>query len=510
MISRNLMLIRWALALLLVFSSTAIAQDPAECQGDALVEGYIAQIIHNGEGRVYAVGTRGVYSSCDDGTTWIGGNSGEWALSILVDPQDNSRVIIGTDVNFLGRSLGDLPEPAWSLAAKADSTLLAGGNTGVYESSDGGSHWSFLEGSQVDWRITALLVDPVDDNIIYAGLYAGMALRSLDGGATWQGINDLRSGVSDFEVDPLNPSVFYAASHEGILQSADAGASWIRLDRSKVEDIAFDPGIPTMAYSVSTVDGIAKSIDGGQTWILTNNDFGAAVEDVRSVHVLPSGRVLIGTNSAGIYFSDDGGTSWVLSVPVVAPEPPPVEEPPARTAKLVITLDYKNNNNNTITAGNDAGFRITVRNDGPDMSTGTSVSFAWYEEGAFGDLNPGYTASTNNGACCEFGALARGESITIEFSGKTNKGNTRTYWLHVYADNEETANTVEVMTSVSVKTQTTCLVFICQTSAKSGGGATGLPMLLILLGAGLARRHTRKCVSPDRPLWVISGPIPSF
>ena len=490
MISRNSMLIRWAPALLLAFSSTAFAQDPAECQGDALVEGSVEQIIHNGEGRVYAVGTGGVYSSCDDGASWSGGSQSIWALSILVDPQDNSRVIIGTDVDFLGRSLGDLTEPAWSLAAKADGTLLAGGNTGVYESSDGGSHWTFLEGSQTDWRITALLVDPVDDNVIYAGPYAGMALRSLDGGATWQGINDLRSGVHDFEVDPLNPSVFYAASHEGILQSADAGTSWVRLDRSKVRDMAFDPSNPTTAYSVSTVDGIAKSIDGGQTWMLSNNDFGAAVEDVRSVHVLPSGRVLIGTISAGIYFSDDAGTSWVLSEPVDngTTEPPPAEEPPANTAQLVITLDYKNNNNNKVTAGNDARFRITVRNNGPDMSTGTRVSFAWYEEGAFGDLNPGYTATSQNGACCEFGALASGESVVIEFSGKTNKNTLRTYWLHVYADNEETSNTVEVTTSVNIKTETTCVVIICQTSAKGGGGATGIPMLVLLMVFGLSRR----------------------
>ncbi len=85
------------------------------------------------------------------------------------------------------------------------------------------------------------------------GLY-----KTTDGGATWKPILQIteNTGVTDFDVDPRNPDIMYAAAYQrrrntsvvvaggpesGIFKTTDAGAHWNKLTE----------GIPTVERAAS-------------------------------------------------------------------------------------------------------------------------------------------------------------------------------------------------------------------------------------------------------------------
>lgn len=87
--------------------------------------------------------------------------------------------------------------------------------------------------------ISALAVAPGARRTVYAGTDGGRLFRSMDAGATWTELRDLRpSPIADLEVDPRDPSTVYAASCTpssfedlgGLFKSVDGGATWDRLE----------------------------------------------------------------------------------------------------------------------------------------------------------------------------------------------------------------------------------------------------------------------------------------
>ena len=140
---------------------------------------------------------------------------------------------------------------------------------------------------------------------------------------------------------------------------------------------------------------------------------------------------------------------------------------------------------------------MTVTNNGPNVSTDTSVDFFWYKSGFFGSTGYSHTASPGQGHCsntddtqrfdCFLGNIPSGGSVVIEFKGQT--GNGGTYYLLTLAYNAETSEAVESKTSISAKTELTCILIFC-TSTNSGGGPTSWWMLLMLGAAAIRSRRS--------------------
>lgn len=149
--------------------------------------------------------------------------------------------------------------------------------------------------------------------------------RSLDSGATWLPANDglpllgARSLplVASFVVDPLNPSVVYAAGGEGVFKSTDDGASWRSvsegLNGQEIAALAVDPRAPSTIYAGSTnyPGGVFKSTNGGEIWFQLNT----ASTDAFSIAIDPTApnRVYL-AGTGGVFLSTDGGSSWSLSL----------------------------------------------------------------------------------------------------------------------------------------------------------------------------------------------------
>ena len=75
----------------------------------------------------------------------------------------------------------------------------------------------------VSGRVTAIVVHPTNENIVYVGTAQGGVYRSLDGGATWTPLMDtaLSLAIGSIAIDPLDPTTLVVGTGEGNL-SADS------------------------------------------------------------------------------------------------------------------------------------------------------------------------------------------------------------------------------------------------------------------------------------------------
>jgi len=188
----------------------------------------------------------------------------------------------------------------------------------------------------------------------------------------------------------------------------------------------------------------------------------------------------------GIYKSDDDGVTWASAGPP-PPSPPPPPPEPEVTANLSVGIDNLNGAE-PIEHGSQAVFRITVRNDGPNVSTETFVQVDWTHPGTNDAPNYAFTLSSSTGSCtvapkgaagCSFGTLGVGASATIDFRGTTSVDYIGTHKISATGRNAENA---VVIANGSVATKNTIACFgDCGGGPAGGGGSTGIVSLAVLM-----------------------------
>jgi photosystem II stability/assembly factor-like uncharacterized protein len=180
-------------------------------------------------------------------------------------------------------------------------------------------------------------MDPTNPRLLYAGTTGG-AYRTQDGGASWQKVNtglipeevlnaSLALGINTLVVDPVNPTVVYAGTTNGLFRSANRADSWQQIGQSMpdqfVSSLVAHPTEPDLLYAGGRA-GILKSTDGGITWQTKNQ--GLATLNIRTLVMSPRDSRLLyaGTNGSGLYRSTDAGEVWT-HVPLISagPQAPP-------------------------------------------------------------------------------------------------------------------------------------------------------------------------------------------
>jgi photosystem II stability/assembly factor-like uncharacterized protein len=156
-------------------------------------------------------------------------------------------------------------------------------------------------------------------------------------GLRWRSIGpvNMAGRMTDVEVDPRNPKVFYiAGATGGIWKTVNAGTTWVplweRQPISSMGDIAISPSNPDIIWagtgeedsrnSVQPGYGIYKSTNGGVSWqsmgLEKTQHIGRIVVHPTNpdiVYVAALGA-LWGTNpERGLYKTTDGGKTWTLS-----------------------------------------------------------------------------------------------------------------------------------------------------------------------------------------------------
>ena len=242
--------------------------------GPAMTAGRIADIaIHPSDRNSWyvGVGSGGVWKTVNHGTTWKPVFDSEGAYSIgciTIDPNNPSTVWVGTGENVGGRHVGY--------------------GDGVYRSLDGGNSWENM-GLGDSQHIGNILVDPRDSRVVYVAaqgpLWSAGGDRGLyktnDGGKNWALILSAGeyTGVNEVHMDPRNPEVLYASTHQrfrnvaalmnggpesGIHKSTDGGQNWRELETGLPEEDMGKIGLAkkTEGRSQKTVAGQPASADG--------------------------------------------------------------------------------------------------------------------------------------------------------------------------------------------------------------------------------------------------------
>lgn len=302
------------------------------CIGPALMSGRIADIAidpTNQSTWYVAVGSGNVWKTTNSGTTWqpIFEKYSSYSVGcITIDPNNPEKLWLGSGENVSGRHVGY--------------------GDGVYFSPDGGKTWT-NKGLKESEHIAKILVDPRDSSVLYvaaegplwsAGGERGL-YKSSDGGKTWELSLEIseNTGVTDAVFDPRNPDVIYAAAHQrrrhiwalidggpesGIYKSTDAGETWNKLkqglpggDVGKI-GLAVSPMKPDVVYAIvelaGRTGGFYRSENGGASWE-KRSDYvsgGTGPHYYQEIFADPHRFDRVYSMDVWMRVTDDGGKNW--------------------------------------------------------------------------------------------------------------------------------------------------------------------------------------------------------
>jgi photosystem II stability/assembly factor-like uncharacterized protein len=206
----------------------------------------------------------------------------------------------------------------------AGFTILAGTiGSGLWLSPDGGQGWKRVQkGLWSESRVFGLAVHPKDPRTVFAGADDGV-YKSTDGG---QSFEHVESPMDRFDVwkiafDPSDPQTVFAGTRPAALfRSRDGGHSWKQLRVDMAEDcpnvrvprvtaLTVDPSNRNIIWAGVEVDGVRRSLDGGDSWVTIGG--GLDDPDIHDMTVVVNGRTtVLTTTPREIFASTDKGESW--------------------------------------------------------------------------------------------------------------------------------------------------------------------------------------------------------
>ncbi len=283
---------------------------------------------HHPSGHIYAGaaatedgGLGGVFRRATGGDEWEHVFAKADVHAITVHPKTPDVVFIGTkdgpyrttDGGAHWERLGfpDRDVQVWSILIDRNDpgTVYAGGSpVAVYRSDDGGEHFRRMPDPGLPNRVTMsfpcrvmrFATHPRIRGEVYATLEVNGAMRSRDGGESWQDCTDhlvrladepsLKSRIlSDTDAEGMldghaiaisdaDPNGVILAVRMGLFHSADQGKSWRDMQVGQFSpysygrDIRVSPQDPKTLYACLSVaansqaGGLFRSTDLGQTW----------------------------------------------------------------------------------------------------------------------------------------------------------------------------------------------------------------------------------------------------
>lgn len=225
---------------------------------------------------------------------WLpyGPNGGD-ARAFAADPHDNQHVYLGTATGW------------------------------IYESRNGGADWKRLArvGKRDDLVLDNIVLDSSKPGRILVGAWVlsstdGGLYASNDGGVTWSAVPEMKGqSIRALISAPSDPKVVVAGTLEGVYKSVDGGDHWKLISPAgskeihEVESIAIDPKDPKIIYA-GTWHLPWKTTDDGANW--SNIKEGVIDDsDVFSIIVDPvSPNVVYASACSGIYKSETAGARF--------------------------------------------------------------------------------------------------------------------------------------------------------------------------------------------------------
>jgi hypothetical protein len=178
-----------------------------------------------------------------------------------------------------------MPHYSTADASQWGAGALAGGHI------ESVGQWQFLGPGNIGGRTLSVIIDPTNDQNMYAAGISGGVWKSTNGGESWTPVGDALTNldVSSLVIDPHDPNTIFAGTGEGyyredirgtnvplrgdgIFVTHDAGETWTQLAQTAsnddfrwVNDVIMSPHDSQRLYA-ATRTGAWRSLDGGGTW----------------------------------------------------------------------------------------------------------------------------------------------------------------------------------------------------------------------------------------------------
>jgi photosystem II stability/assembly factor-like uncharacterized protein len=272
-------------------------------------------------------------------------------LSWEFHPTNPSIIYAGTQKNGLYRTsdkgetwenLYFPPEKIYGLAidrSNGDRIFASGVYekvTKIYSSQNAGTDWKEVYTEPgAGSVITALAVNPHNPKHVLAATSTGVAVESLDSGATWKNVTTFSGPVTQIIFLDTAPGVVMAlVQGKDILVSRDNGLTWpqketgilpviepLKLGEGNSEEVA--PVVPTKQNTLvpdqanpgvlytGTNEGLYRSQDYGATWQEVTILESSKEFPIRAVAVNPkNNQEIVYTAGSALYRTLDGGRAW--------------------------------------------------------------------------------------------------------------------------------------------------------------------------------------------------------
>ena len=297
--------------------------------GPALTSGRISDFAVNpANHNEYYVATSsgGVWKTVNAGTTYkpIFDSQGSYSIGcVTIDPNNHNVVWVGSGENNNQRSV-----------AYGD---------GIYKSTDGGSSWKNM-GLKMSEHIGNIIVDPRNSDVVYVAAIGPVwsaggdrgVYKTTDGGENWEKVLEIdeHTGVNDIIMDPRNPDVLYAAAYQrrrhvftyigggpgsGMHKTTDGGKTWTKINKGLPSvdigriGLTFSPADPEIIYAIVEAaqgkGGFYRSTNRGASWekrsshVTSGNYYQEIIAD-------PKDPDLVYSMDTWFHVSDDGGKSF--------------------------------------------------------------------------------------------------------------------------------------------------------------------------------------------------------
>lgn len=242
-----------------------------------------------------ATATGGMWRSKDNGTTWA---------PVFEDQSVHS---IGAIAIFQPN-----PDILWVGTGERANRQSSSWGDGVYKSTDAGKTWTNV-GLRDSRHIGRVALHPTNPDVVFVAAMGALwsanrergLFKTIDGGKTWRNVLFVNedTGVVDVAIDPTDPSIVYAASHQrrraaygyhgggpgaGLWKSTDGGETFQRLGSPN--------GLPARDYGRIGISIYRKDPRVVYVCIEQGERYNASTE--------------YALYEAGIYRSEDKGGTW--------------------------------------------------------------------------------------------------------------------------------------------------------------------------------------------------------
>lgn len=236
------------------------------------------------------------------------------------------------------------PNTVWVGTGENNNQRSASYGDGVYKSVDGGKSFTNM-GLKTSEHIGKIIVHPTNENIVWVAAYGPLwsaggergVYKTTDGGKTWTRtlfVSD-NTGISDLIIDPSNPDILIAAAHQrrrheftyigggpesGLYKSTDGGLTWKEINAGLPKGdmgrigLAISSVDPSYVYAIVEArydkGGVFRSTNKAESWS-KQGGFSTSGNYYQEIFCDPKDVNKVFAMDTYMHHSTDGGKTFV-------------------------------------------------------------------------------------------------------------------------------------------------------------------------------------------------------